>query len=71
MERMERQRLSLVYAHVLERAERLDEAIRVLRTSAQEAEFSADRQALYQVASTLFERNDDLERAISALNGSL
>lgn len=71
MEREERQRLSLTYARSLERAQRLDEAIHVLRTSAQEAEFSADRQALYQAASTLFERNNDLDRAIAALNGSL
>jgi hypothetical protein len=71
MDREERQRLSLTYARSLERAQRLDEAIHVLRTSAQEAEFSADRQALYQAASTLYERNNDLERAIAALNGSL
>lgn len=71
MDRDERRRLSLTYARALERAQRLDEAIHVLRTSAQESEFSADRQALYQVASTLYERNNDLERAIAALNGSL
>jgi len=71
MDRELRQRLSLSYARSLERAQRLDEAIHILRTSAKEAEFSADRQALYQVASTLFERNNDLERAIAALNGSL
>jgi len=71
MDRTERQRLTLAYARSLERAQRLDEAIHVLRTSAKEAEYTADRQELYQVASSLFERNNDLERAISALNGAL
>lgn len=71
LERDERQRLAITYSRALEREKRLDEAIHVLRTSAQEAERVADRRALYQTASSLYERNDDIERAIAALNGSL
>lgn len=71
LDRAERQRLALAYARALDRAERLDEAIHALRTAAQEAELSAERQQIYQLASTLYERNDDLDRAIAALNGSL
>lgn len=71
LDRADRQRLTLTYARALERVKRLDEAIHVLRTSAQEAERVSDRRELYQTASSLYERNDDIERAIAALNGSL
>lgn len=71
LERGDRQRLALTYARALERSKRLDEAIHVLRTAAQESEYAADRTEIYQAASTLYERNQDIERAISALEGAL
>ena len=71
LERTDRQRLVKTYAVALDRAKRLDEAIHSLRTAAQESEYSFDRRELYQLASSILERNGELERAIAALNGSL
>jgi len=71
LESGDRLRVVLAYARALDGDKRLDEAIQVLRTGAQEAERLADRNQIYMAASVLFERNDDIERAIAAMNGSL
>ncbi|MEZ6014508.1 MAG: hypothetical protein R3F49_05300 [Planctomycetota bacterium] len=71
LDRADRQRLALNYAQALERGKRLDEAIQALRTAAQESEYAGDREEIYKAASTLYERNQDIERAITALSGAL
>ncbi|MEM1449203.1 MAG: hypothetical protein AAGI22_08810 [Planctomycetota bacterium] len=66
-----RARLGRSYARALADADRLDEAVVVLRKTASEIEVAATRREIYLLAAGLFEAAGDLERAIEALEGRL
>ncbi len=63
--------LGLTYAEALSASGRMNTAVFVLRKTAQEQVYPADRRRVYLAASSLFEEAGDLDLAIKALEGRL
>ena len=66
-----RLRLASALATALVDEKEVDEALLVLRTTAESLSRTQARQSVYQLAATLLERAGEIERAIAALEGRL
>ena len=71
LEPQDQVRLASVLAEALVAEKEIDEAMLVLRTTAETLPRIGQRQSIYQLAARLLEEAGEIERAIAALEGSL